>query len=298
MQNFISSLEPAVSSRNAVHDADLGAADASQKKKNEPMPAVDWTWASAEAPTDEKVTCKTLLVAVGAVPSAYLRVLLSAGDDQKKQQGSSLAGYTLLASVLLPEVPLSFAAVQMELNANATLFYQSADKQTILCLAGQRIPTARAFAWTAEVFNHVSAESVVILDLFPEEKYQSAVDVMPLVRQVQSSQWTQPTTLPLLEQPNLIDNSPTASVLSYCEIFGIPAIVFVSLSSFHYAPAEIVRGYDSLSMGLFQELNVITGDSLDQPALNKLFHRQLSSPFNRLLTRMHVQQESVPAEFA
>ncbi|KFQ27813.1 Proteasome assembly chaperone 1, partial [Mesitornis unicolor] len=82
-----------------------------------------------------------------------------------------------------------------------------------------------------QVFGHMQKEGleVTILSTCPVADYKTQESTLtlpsPFLKALKTKEFKEPVCCPLLEQPNIVRDLP-AAVLSYCQVWQIPAVLY------------------------------------------------------------------------
>jgi len=198
---------------------------------------------------NEKLRSDCLLIACGPCASIFL-------DLQYQDK-------VLIGSLTLPLVSQSQNSLRFNSNNNSCqIFRASPTIVLVLCLYTEdNVDTEGLFWWTSELFRHIEAKSVLVLDYIADRKVALTENVDPGTLSLPQLRYLathiECTSIPKLEPPLLV-NHFAASILSYCQTFKIASVLFLSLSNNNYFGGETLKGFElaSGSVGInFQELS-------------------------------------------
>ncbi|XP_048789810.1 proteasome assembly chaperone 1 isoform X2 [Lagopus muta] len=112
------------------------------------------------------------------------------------------------------------------------LFYQLISDPTILlCQCSCYVAEDQQFQWLEKVFGHIRKEGlqVTILSTCPVAEYKTQESTLtlqsPFLKALKTKEFKEEVCCPLLEQPNIVRDLP-AAVLSYCQVWQIPAVLY------------------------------------------------------------------------
>lgn len=116
------------------------------------------------------------------------------------------------------------------------VFYRHREHSSVvICQSTCYIAEDQYFQWTEKVFGCLQQRGLNVLVLAdspvadyktPDYLYGSEI---PFLRSLKSSSYHSQTLCPGLEQPNIVTGLP-AAVLSHCQVFKIPAVVYLCFS--------------------------------------------------------------------
>jgi len=156
------------------------------------------------------------------------------------------------ATLHIPEVAMRSNPLSLKAPVPKSCCLLSRYKDVVIVTCDYEVKSARAYAWTQALFEHVRAERVVVLDSLPEHKYHPPVSnepsSPPFLRMLETSaskkqrQQGSPTSCTYLEPPNLIE-SGTAAVLTNCQLRNVPAMGFVVVTPSGALTCETVKAF-------------------------------------------------------
>uniref|UniRef100_A0A8C0J5Z3 Proteasome assembly chaperone 1 n=1 Tax=Chelonoidis abingdonii TaxID=106734 RepID=A0A8C0J5Z3_CHEAB len=112
------------------------------------------------------------------------------------------------------------------------LFYKLiSDPTVLLCQCNCYVAEDQQFQWLEKVFGCMREEDlqVTILSTCPVTDYKTPESTLtlpsPFLKALKTKDFKETTCCPLLEQPNIVQGLP-AAVLSYCQVWQIPAVLY------------------------------------------------------------------------
>ncbi|XP_040433618.1 proteasome assembly chaperone 1 [Cygnus olor] len=112
------------------------------------------------------------------------------------------------------------------------LFYRLiSDPTVLLCQCSCYVAEDQQFQWLEKVFGHIRKEGlqVTILSTCPVADYKTQESTLtlpsPFLKALKTKEFKEQVCCPLLEQPNIVRDLP-AAVLSYCQVWQIPAVLY------------------------------------------------------------------------
>ncbi|XP_029434853.1 proteasome assembly chaperone 1 [Rhinatrema bivittatum] len=180
--------------------------------------------AALEHSPEKRLPCTRFIVAVGENAAGFLSsCVLSSG-------GWELAGYVKVWNERCKE---SRPSNDLHPAASSCVFYRLISCPTvILCLCCCYVAEDQQFHWPEKVFSSVQKRdlTVTILSTCPVALYKTPESTYtlrgPFLRALKTKEFRQDVTLcPLMEPPNIVDGFP-AAVLSYCQVWQIPAVLY------------------------------------------------------------------------
>ncbi|OXB79522.1 UNVERIFIED_CONTAM: hypothetical protein H355_000338 [Colinus virginianus] len=101
----------------------------------------------------------------------------------------------------------------------------------LLCQCSCYVAEDQQFQWLEKVFGHIRKEGlqVTILSTCPVAEYKTQESTLtlpsPFLKALKTKEFEEEVCCPLLEQPNIVRDLP-AAVLSYCQVWQIPAVLY------------------------------------------------------------------------
>uniref|UniRef100_A0A674GFS5 Proteasome assembly chaperone 1 n=1 Tax=Taeniopygia guttata TaxID=59729 RepID=A0A674GFS5_TAEGU len=112
------------------------------------------------------------------------------------------------------------------------LFYRLiSDPTVVLCQCSCYVAEDQQFQWLEKVFGSMQKKDlqVTILSTCPVADYKTQEStltlVSPFLKALKTKEFQEQVCCPLLEQPNIVRDLP-AAVLSYCQVWQIPAVLY------------------------------------------------------------------------
>lgn len=120
------------------------------------------------------------------------------------------------------QAPTDFSCVFYRLRSDHTVF---------ICQCNCYVAEDQQFQWTEKVFSRIQKRGlrVTILSACPMTEYRTPESsytlAVPFLRALHTKYFKEATCCPILEQPNIATDLP-AAVLSYCQVWQIPAVLY------------------------------------------------------------------------
>ncbi|XP_019380929.1 PREDICTED: proteasome assembly chaperone 1 [Gavialis gangeticus] len=112
------------------------------------------------------------------------------------------------------------------------LFYRLiSDPTVLLCQCNCYVAEDQQFQWLEKVFGYIQKKDlqVIILSTCPVTNYKTPESTLtlpsPFLKALKTKEFKDTICCPLLEQPNIVQDLP-AAVLSYCQVWQIPAVLY------------------------------------------------------------------------
>ncbi|XP_038270661.1 proteasome assembly chaperone 1 isoform X2 [Dermochelys coriacea] len=112
------------------------------------------------------------------------------------------------------------------------LFYKLiSDPTVLLCQCNCYVAEDQQFQWLEKVFGCMREEDlqVTILSTCPVTDYKTPESTLtfpsPFLKALKTKEFKERVCCPLLDQPNIVQGLP-AAVLSYCQVWQIPAVLY------------------------------------------------------------------------
>ncbi|XP_063145435.1 proteasome assembly chaperone 1 [Candoia aspera] len=180
------------------------------------------TWNASNTSAEKEFPCSKFILGVGGNAVAFLSsFILNSGSWELV--GSALLwnewGRTSKITNLLPK-------------GSYCWFYRSvSDSTVLLCQCNCYVAEDQQFQWLEKVFGCLQKTDlqVLILSTCPVTDYKTTESTLtlpsPFLKALKTREFKDKVYCSLLEQPNIVRDLP-AAVLSYCQVWQIPAIFY------------------------------------------------------------------------
>lgn len=189
----------------------------------------------------QKLCTEQLFIACGPCSSIFL-------DLQFKEK-------ILIGSITFPLIAQSQNSVRSSVNNKTCLIYQ-ANPNLVLVLCQyleESVDAENLYWWTHELFHHIEAKNVLVLDCITDRKIALTENVnpetlvLPQLRYLATN--VEITSFSKLEPPLLVKHF-AASILTHCQINKIASVLLMSLSNNNFIGGETLKGFE-LASGTF-----------------------------------------------
>ncbi|NWZ27015.1 PSMG1 protein, partial [Asarcornis scutulata] len=187
--------------------------------------AVRWALPAGEAAPGaaaEPLRCSSFVVAVGHNAAAFLSSFIL----------DSVCWEVVGAVKLWNEWCRTSNTTNVLPTDSFCLFYRLiSDPTVLLCQCSCYVAEDQQFQWLEKVFGHIQKEGlqVTILSTCPVADYKTQESTLtlpsPFLKALKTKEFKEQVCCPLLEQPNIVRDLP-AAVLSYCQVWQIPAVLY------------------------------------------------------------------------
>nr|XP_027304902.2 proteasome assembly chaperone 1 [Anas platyrhynchos] len=187
--------------------------------------AVRWALPAGEAAPGaaaEPLRCSRFVVAVGHNAAAFLSSFIL----------DSVCWEVVGAVKLWNEWCRTSNTTNVLPTDSFCLFYRLiSDPTVLLCQCSCYVAEDQQFQWLEKVFGHIQKEGlqVTILSTCPVADYKTQESTLtlpsPFLKALKTKEFKEQVCCPLLEQPNIVRDLP-AAVLSYCQVWQIPAVLY------------------------------------------------------------------------
>ncbi|CAH6792594.1 proteasome assembly chaperone 1 [Phodopus roborovskii] len=178
---------------------------------------------SLEVALLEKQPCSKFIIAVGRNATAFLSSFVM-NSGVWKEVG---------CAKLWNEWCRTTDTVHLSPTDAFCVFYQlKSDPSVFLCQCSCYIAEDQQFQWLEKVFGSRPRKSmqVTILTCRHVTEYKTSESTCslpsPFLRALKTHKFKGPVCCPLLEQPNIVHDLP-AAVLSYCQVWKVPAVLYL-----------------------------------------------------------------------
>ncbi|XP_060119151.1 proteasome assembly chaperone 1 [Heteronotia binoei] len=178
--------------------------------------------ASTESSSDHPFPCSKFILGVGHNASAFLSsFVLNSGD------------WEVVGSVKLWNEWCRTSNTTNVLPTDSfCLFYQSiSDPTVLLCQCTCFVAEDQQFQWLEKVFGSMQKTDlqVAVFSTYSITDYKTPESTLmlssPFLKALKTKQFKEKVGCSLLEQPNIVRDLP-AAVLSYCQVWQIPAVLY------------------------------------------------------------------------
>lgn len=140
---------------------------------------------------------------------------------------------------------------------------EASPNEVLFCQSKVECPAAGCHNWAKEVFSSIKADKVLVLSTLPASQCslnEFSESESEHVFSLKTNTWKTTVEFSFLRSPNIVSGLP-AAVLTHCQIFNIPAVMYVGVTE--------TNGVDSSVVGMFNAL-------LDQDPLKDIPQRSKS----------------------
>ncbi|XP_051006258.1 proteasome assembly chaperone 1 [Acomys russatus] len=181
------------------------------------------TKTSLEAALLAKHPCSKFIIAVGSNATAFLSsFVMNSGVWEEVGCAKLWNEWCRTTDTVHPSPADAFC-----------VFYQlKSDPSVVLCQCSCYIAEDQQFQWLEKVFGSRPRKTMRVTVLtcrhITEYKTSEATCSLPspFLRALKTQRFKDPTCCPLLEQPNIVHDLP-AAVLSYCQVWKVPAVLYL-----------------------------------------------------------------------
>uniref|UniRef100_A0A8C2MZJ7 Proteasome assembly chaperone 1 n=1 Tax=Cricetulus griseus TaxID=10029 RepID=A0A8C2MZJ7_CRIGR len=171
----------------------------------------------------EKQSCSEFIIAVGSNAAAFLSSFVMNSGVWKEVGCAKLWNEWCRTADTVHLSPTDAFCVFYQLKSNPSVF---------LCQCSCYIAEDQQFQWLEKVFGSHPRKNmlVTILTCRHVTEYKTSESTCslpsPFLRALKTQKFKDPVCCPLLEQPNIVHDLP-AAVLSYCQVWRIPAVLYL-----------------------------------------------------------------------
>ncbi|CAN8197011.1 unnamed protein product [Coccothraustes coccothraustes] len=183
---------------------------------------IEVVWSCAE----DSLVCSRFIVAIGRNAAAFLSSFIL----------DSVCWEVVGVVKLWNEWCKTSSTTNVLPTDSFCLFYRLiSDPTVLLCQCSCYVAEDQQFQWLEKVFGSMQKKGlqVTILSTCPVADYKTQEStltlVSPFLKALKTKEFQEQVCCPLLEQPNIVRDLP-AAVLSYCQVWGIPAVLYLCYS--------------------------------------------------------------------
>ncbi|XP_025023298.1 proteasome assembly chaperone 1 isoform X1 [Python bivittatus] len=180
------------------------------------------TWNTSNTSSEEQFPCSKFILGVGSNAVAFLSSFILNSGSWELVGSAQLWnewGRTSKVTNLLPKDSYCW-------------FYRSvSDPTVLLCQCNCYVAEDQQFQWLEKVFGCLQKTDlqILVLSTCPVTDYKTTESTLtlpsPFLKALKTREFKDKVYCSLLEQPNIVRDLP-AAVLSYCQVWQIPAIFY------------------------------------------------------------------------
>ncbi|XP_048397405.1 proteasome assembly chaperone 1 [Stegostoma tigrinum] len=244
MATFFGEVLPVFS--RAVDDEDEEEQELEIRREVESQRKIVIQWSlesrtSTESTTVHSLPCSTFLIAVGQNAVGFLNSFVQCSGS-----------WEIIGAITLWNERVKGTDTknqQFPTDSSCRLYRLTSNPTILTCHCNCYVAEDQLFQWTDKIFGNIQKRNlnVIVLSSGSVTEYKTPTSIsnisVPLLRALKTSAFQETPHCVLLEQPNVISGLP-ASVLSYCQVQQIPAVLYHCYSD--------VTTVDSLTIEAFR----------------------------------------------
>lgn len=137
---------------------------------------------------------------------------------------------------------------QSHKQPNQSCMLYKMDKK-IICQCKSYVNAEDTHQLVKQIIHHIKPKYVSILSSQPKSSFQGDMHIKnsgsDVLRHLKTSHFDRNVSCPMLEHGNLVSDLP-AAVLSYCQIFNLPAVLYVNFAESHFVDVFSVKTYQQV----------------------------------------------------
>lgn len=202
----------------------------------------------------------------------------------------------LIGTYILPEINLAGNCLNLANPSNklCNIYRLSEDPSIIIVSCSYTVSQESAYIWSRKLLSQIKAKRVIIYDTLDGTDIKADVSSEglphpPYLRKLQTSNSSKMDTVKILETPNYVKGC-SASVMSWCEIYKVPAVLYLSLNDIYYGNSETtvetIAAFDEPFNSLLKNKVISSGEKFNIEQLTKLFKEKIAlktAPMSRTL---------------
>ncbi|KAK9410071.1 proteasome assembly chaperone 1-like [Crotalus adamanteus] len=180
------------------------------------------TWNTSDISAEEKFPCSKFILGVGGNAVAFLSSFILNSGSWELVGSAQLWNEWCRTSKVTNLLP----------KDSYCCFYRSVSDPTILlCQCNCHVAEDQQFQWVEKIFEWLQKIDlqVLVLSACPVTDYKTTESTLtlpsPFLKALKTREFKDKVYCSLLEQPNIVRDLP-AAVLSYCQVWQIPAIFY------------------------------------------------------------------------
>ncbi|XP_032242471.2 proteasome assembly chaperone 1 isoform X2 [Nematostella vectensis] len=187
----------------------------------------------------EPIECSVLVLGVGEVASTFLEVHFLCGNN------SSVAA---VISDKKTEKNFEYLVKNLRNKRSSLLHQLTRNNDVMVCQISSHVEQDKVFYWTQKIFSHIRPAKVVILTSSPASEYNSddpSEIKTDFVKMMKTNAWSNSCAGPditYIQTPNTVKGL-AASVLTHCQIYKLPAALFMCYTESMHVDAQAVEAF-------------------------------------------------------
>ncbi|ORX79569.1 hypothetical protein BCR32DRAFT_328081 [Anaeromyces robustus] len=187
----------------------------------------------------------------------------------------------IIGTLILPEANLFKNCLNIEnpFNKLCNIYFVNEKKPTLIVLCNYNISQERAYAWSRYLLSNVKTQKIIIYDTLDATEIKTDISCdglphPPYIRKLTTSNFESNDDIKILETPNFVQGC-SASIMSWCEINNVKAVLYLSLNENIYGKSETtvetIAAYDKTFNSLVKEEALSSGSLFNSEQLKNIF---------------------------
>lgn len=189
------------------------------------------------------VSCKLLVLAFGRIATTFVEAHFLNSDSMivgvvacgKKEKDLN----SLLQTAPSDKTCFIYSSISAQ---------ESRSSEVLFCQSKVEYPAECCHDWAKEIFSSIKADKVLILSTKPAflcSLSDSSEEDSDCVFALKTNNWKSTVKFPFLKSPNVVSDLP-AAVLTYCQIFHTPAVLYVGITATDAVDSRAVEMFHAL----------------------------------------------------
>ncbi|ORX57161.1 hypothetical protein BCR36DRAFT_580576 [Piromyces finnis] len=279
--DFFPLYQDIVSSRSYYEEADYISEDIDEIPEEFRQPYIVWT-SEVESKLKSVLDVSNIIIGLKQAGTAYVN--------------SRFTSKKAIGTLILPEINISKNCLNIHntTNKSCNIYIANEKKPTLIVTCNYNVSQERAYDWSRLLLSNVKTEKIIIYDTLDATEIKTDISSEglphpPYLRKLTTSNYIINDNIKTLETPNFVQGC-SASIMSWCEINNIKAVLYLSLNENIYGKSETtvetLEAFDKSFNTLTQEEAIISGNTFKKEELTSIYK-------NNFVTRNSISNKSL-----
>jgi predicted ATP-grasp superfamily ATP-dependent carboligase len=264
--DFFPLYQDIVSSRSYYEEADYINKDLDDVPEEFKLPYIIWS-SDVEDKLNEVLDVSNIIFGLKQAGTAYVNACF----PNKKTIGT----------LILPEINMSKNCLNLENSSNklCNIYLVNEKKPTLVVTCNYNISQERAYSWSRHLLSYVKTKNVIIYDTLDATEIKTDISSEglphpPYLRRLNTSNFSINDDIKVLETPNFVQGC-SASIMSWCEINNVRAVLYLSLNENIYGKSEstveTIEAFEKTLKTLIQEEAISSRNPLSSEQIKVIY---------------------------
>jgi len=273
--DFFPLYQDIVSSRSYYEEADYISENLDEIPEEFKQPYIVWS-SEVENKLNEVLDVSNIIIGLKQAGTAYVN--------------SRFPSKKTIGTLILPEINISKNCLNINNTTNklCNISIVNDKKPTLIVTCNYNVSQERAYAWSRLLLSNVKTEKVIIYDTLDATEIKTDISSEglphpPYLRKLNTSNYINNDNVKIFETPNFVQGC-SASIMSWCEINNIKAVLYLSLNENIYGKSEstveTIEAFDKTFKTLIQEEAIASGNALKAEELKSIYKNNFVTKSN------------------